>query len=95
MILITTPLKSESINQSLSERLNQQISPTGRVDGRCELPVFLGGDVFPVGSPESQPLPTPLDVKVAVSRPEREENVRSMRDREDNYIDMAGGDPAV
>lgn len=39
------------------------------VVGRRQLAVFLGGHVFPVSSLESQPLATPLDVKVAISRP--------------------------
>lgn len=51
------------------KRLNRQVAPTCSVDRRRQLPVFLGGDVFPVGRPQSQPLPTPLNVEIAISRP--------------------------
>jgi len=73
--------------------LIQQISPTGRVDGGRELAVFLGGDVFPVGGPERQPLPTPLDVEVAISRPAERKHRRG--DEEGDYTRVGAGHPGT
>lgn len=58
------------------KRLNGRVSPTCGVNGGRQLPVLLGGDVFPIGRPESQPLPTPFNVEVAISRPVSEADTR-------------------
>lgn len=53
-------------------------SLTCRVNSGCQLPILFGGNIFSIGSTESNSLLTPFDVEVAICSPADKMAMRSL-----------------